>query len=181
MQSPPPERIIIAARPDKRYVRYKSIPGYLLSLVGILLSLPALLGLVPLRVILLGAPMELSQPYYALCAILFMAGASYAGAQAFTLRLLTKFLITNRKIQWRHGLKGFGSKSRDIAVADLRQIDVDQNIVEEWLHVGRLSLNTAANEGPELVLQGVRDPHRIKNLINEARGLTTGPFDVGSR
>jgi hypothetical protein len=99
----------------------------------------------------------------------------------FTMRILTKFLITTRKVQWRHGLKGFGGKSRDIAIMDLRQIDVDQTVIEEWLSVGRLSLNTAANEGPELVLHGVRDPHRIKNAINEARGLTTGPFDVGSQ
>ncbi|QGU33092.1 PH domain-containing protein [Thermochromatium tepidum] len=88
----------------------------------------------------------------------------------FTLQLLTWWVatlsdhleITSDEILWTHGL--FSKQYTEINMASVRTVRVTQTLFQRIMNAGDISIYTAGDT-PELVVRGLPDPGRIRELI----------------
>lgn len=74
----------------------------------------------------------------------------------------SKILITDEAVQYERGLL---SKTRvDLRIDRIRTVRVRQGVVQRMLGAGDVSVYTAGDE-PEVVIGGVKDPHKIRELL----------------
>lgn len=70
--------------------------------------------------------------------------------------------IRDDEILWTHGL--LSKQYTEIQMASVRTVRVRQSLLQRILGAGDLTLYTAGDI-PELVIRGLPDPHRIRELI----------------
>ena len=74
----------------------------------------------------------------------------------------SKILITDEAVQYERGLL---SKTRvDLRIDRIRTVRVRQGVVQRMLGAGDVSVYTAGDE-PEVVIGGVKDPHKVRELL----------------
>lgn len=67
--------------------------------------------------------------------------------------------------------RGMFSKSfREFLARDIRSVDIDQSFMARVVGIGHLSISTAATVDAAEQLQGIPDPHSVRDLILEQRG-----------
>lgn len=79
------------------------------------------------------------------------------------------YVIGRDKITHYQGRVSLKLATPSIRNIDLRAITVSQGILGRMLDFGEVALATAAQEGPEIILRGVRSPHELAKLIDELR------------
>ena len=66
--------------------------------------------------------------------------------------------------------RGLFSKSfREFLARDIRSVDIDQSFLARVIGIGHLSISTAATVDAAEQLQGIPDPHGIRDLILQQR------------
>ena len=74
----------------------------------------------------------------------------------------SKILITDEAVRYERGLL---SKTRvDLRIDSIRTVRVKQGVIQRMLGAGDVSVYTAGDE-PEVVIGGVKDPHKIRELL----------------
>ena len=80
-----------------------------------------------------------------------------------------KLSITNRDMLYEVGL--LRKNRKELALDKVRTVEVDQDFIERIFGVGKVRVFTAGDE-PEIVVEGLPDPNKIRELIkNIQHGL----------
>lgn len=73
----------------------------------------------------------------------------------------TRYLITHRGLLVRQG--PFSIRFKEISYCDINNIMIKQGSVQKRFKIGNLTINT---ECISRILRGIKNPHKIKELIN---------------
>ena len=81
--------------------------------------------------------------------------------------LCTTLMISDRKTTLRHGIL---SKSlNEVRHKDVRNVQVYQSFLQRIFGVGKLSISSAGQGGVEIEVAGIRNPVKVKSMIDEYR------------
>jgi uncharacterized membrane protein YdbT with pleckstrin-like domain len=83
-------------------------------------------------------------------------------------RLSWRYLIDGEIIESREGV--IARKVRSIRVRDLRNINVNQTLMQRILNVGDVEFSSAGGSGIEVTFRGVSDPLQVKALAHRLQG-----------
>ena len=76
------------------------------------------------------------------------------------------YLITNERVRLVHGV--LGKDRQDIELIRIQDIDITQTIRERALNVGDIVIHSHDRSAPVVVLNNVRDPETIHQLLRSA-------------
>ena len=79
----------------------------------------------------------------------------------------TTFEITNRRVVVSRGI--FNRYRSEIYISDMRDANFSQTFWQRLVHIGDISIGTAATAGTEIVLGKVAAPEKIIELLNSLR------------
>lgn len=71
--------------------------------------------------------------------------------------------VTNRRTIYRQGI--IARKTNEVQHDDVRNIQVDQNLIQRILGVGRLAISSSGQDDLEIDVRGLRDPESIAETI----------------
>jgi len=77
-------------------------------------------------------------------------------------RYAWRYTIDDETIESRHGI--IARKVQSIRIRDLRNINVDQSLVQRLLGLGNVEFSSAGGGGIEVVFYGVADPMSVKAM-----------------
>lgn len=100
--------------------------------------------------------------------VLVVALFGYLLATILYHRYLWRFTINTDNIESCRGL--IGRKVRSIRLQDLRNINVNQTLMQRILGVGDVEFSSSAGSDVEVVFFGVSDPMAIKALAQRLQG-----------
>jgi len=80
-----------------------------------------------------------------------------------------QYVFEGHRILHKSGRLSLNYAQPMIKYSDIRGIAVHQDIYGRLLNYGRIDIGTAAQEGKELQLEGVRNPAALETLIDELR------------
>lgn len=75
-----------------------------------------------------------------------------------------KLSVTNRDMLYEEGL--LRKNRKELALDKVRTVEVDQSFVERIFGVGEVRVFTAGDQ-PEIVVKGLPDPNRIRELVKQ--------------
>ena len=75
-----------------------------------------------------------------------------------------KLSVTNRDMLYEEGL--LRKNRKELALDKVRTVEVDQDFVERIFGVGEVRVFTAGDK-PEIVVEGLPDPNRIRELVKQ--------------
>jgi len=78
------------------------------------------------------------------------------------------YSIDNETIESREGL--IARKLKSIRIQDLRNINVNQTLVQRIMGVGDVEFSSAGGSGIEVTFRGVDDPLQVKTLAQRLQG-----------
>ena len=108
--------------------------------------------------------------------IVLIAGAAIMVLAGFIKRVATRYTITNKRLNVKHGIV-----SRDVQETRLERVqDVrySQSVVQRLLQIGDVDFDTAADDPTSFVFAGVADPREIVELVNTATSGSSGLGDT---
>ena len=76
----------------------------------------------------------------------------------------TKLSVTNNDILVERGL--LRKNRKELAIDKVRTVEVDQGFVDRIFGVGLIKVFTAGDQ-PEIVVEGLPDPNRIRELVKQ--------------
>lgn len=127
-----------------------------------------------------GRPSWLNYPLFYLGGILLFLhlnreGSTVAGilalfiaiAFAGMLRLRYRFIISGDWVSTRVGL--IAKNTNEMQIRHIRGINVRQGIIGRILGIGTLEMLSAAEEESKVIFSGIRDPHRVKEMLKGLR------------
>jgi len=82
------------------------------------------------------------------------------------LSVSTNYLITNERIRVIHGL--IGKDREDVELIRIQDIDLKQTLSDRLLNVGDITILSHDSSHPELILENVRDPDTVHELLRRA-------------
>ena len=82
-------------------------------------------------------------------------------------RLSFTFTVTKDSIRSRNGL--IARNESEIRITDIREVGVLQSIGQRLFGIGSVYFASAGTGDVEVTFEGVRDPHEIKNYVNNIR------------
>ncbi|HKQ30751.1 MAG TPA: PH domain-containing protein [Burkholderiales bacterium] len=85
-------------------------------------------------------------------------------------RFSWRYLIDEHNIESYHGI--LARRVHSIRLGDLRNINVDQTVMQRLLGVGDVEFSSAAGGEVEVVFFGVADPMAVKVLVQRLQGDT---------
>ncbi len=80
-----------------------------------------------------------------------------------------KYLVTSTKIIVKKGL--IAKRIDEIAVSDIRYLNVTQTILGSIFKYGNISIGTAGYSGLEIKMEGLPNPVEIKDKIQNSRNI----------
>lgn len=93
---------------------------------------------------------------YASAIVLFLAiGAVF--------RYAVYYQISVERIRIHSGWRRF--RTRDIPLSRIRSVNVKRELLNRWLNVGSLEIETAESDGQSILLKGLPDPDRIRRQV----------------
>jgi hypothetical protein len=90
-------------------------------------------------------------------------------------RFNNAYIFDSTDIYREEGRLSLCYKNPSIRYADIKGITVYQSFWGRVFNFGSIELGTAANEGNELIIQGIRGPHELAELIEALRLLNLDP------
>jgi uncharacterized membrane protein YdbT with pleckstrin-like domain len=82
------------------------------------------------------------------------------------------YKIDNETIESREGI--IARKVKSIRIQDLRNINVNQSLVERIMGVGDVEFSSAGGSGIEVVFRGVDKPLEVKAMAQRLQGKSMG-------
>jgi uncharacterized membrane protein YdbT with pleckstrin-like domain len=104
-------------------------------------------------------------------------GAGLTVLVGFIKRVSTRYRITNRRLNIKHGII-----SRDVQEARLERVqDVSysQSVFQRLLRVGDIDFDTASNDPTDFVFAGVDSPETVVEAVHRATELATPGSGLG--
>ena len=82
-------------------------------------------------------------------------------------RLGTVLIITNKRCILRKGI--VSRSTTEVRHVDIRNIQVNQGIINRILNVGHIGISSAGQSDVEIKVSGLSDPTGVRNLIDSQR------------
>jgi len=82
------------------------------------------------------------------------------------LSLNEQYLVTTERVRITRGL--FGKDREDIELFRVQDIDHSQGMSERMLNIGDITLRSADQSQPEVILRNVADPQQVHEIIRRA-------------
>jgi uncharacterized membrane protein YdbT with pleckstrin-like domain len=101
------------------------------------------------------------------------AVALYSLLLAIYRRLSWRYLIDEHNIESYHGV--LARRVHSIRAGDLRNVNVNQSVMQRLLGVGDVEFSSAAGGDVEVVFFGVADPMAVKALAQRLQGTAAAP------
>ncbi len=120
----------------------------------------------PLLVLIFGLSHERLGGLAVLGTILLLAAGVYYVFWWLSCRA-TRLTVTDRKVMLRRGL--LTKDVNEIRHDDVRNVRVVQNLLQRLLGVGNIGISTAGQSGVEIEVNGLPNPHRVREIINQNR------------
>jgi uncharacterized membrane protein YdbT with pleckstrin-like domain len=79
----------------------------------------------------------------------------------------TRLTISGQRILYRTGL--VSTRESELRVNDVRDIEVTKTLFQRMIGTGTLALSTAGESGMEIVITGLKQPERVREIINALR------------
>jgi uncharacterized membrane protein YdbT with pleckstrin-like domain len=73
-----------------------------------------------------------------------------------------KLTIKDNEVIWAHGL--LNKKYIEINMSSIRTTKIEQTLLQRLLNAGKVEIYTAG-DNPELSINGLPDPHRVRDVI----------------
>ena len=106
--------------------------------------------------------------YFVLCVILVVVGIGAIMLLVWWIQCLgTTLTVTNEQTTLRKGI--LSKHTNDVFHSNVRNIQVRQSFVQRVLGVGWVGISSAGQSGLEIEVNGLRDPERIKEIIDDHR------------
>ena len=160
--------------PEKETMNYIARPAWLNQWwqIGIMFLMPFVLVLAYLKGNLYFSPENLRVVYVVIAAVFV-----YLIAVVTYRRYSWAYAINGETIESREGL--IARKVKSIRIQDLRNINVNQSLVERILGVGDVEFSSAGGSGIEVVFRGVDKPLEVKAMAQRLQGYQPArPTDV---
>lgn len=105
---------------------------------------------------------------FLVCCALIPVGIGLVVLFGWWLRCLaTSLVITDRRVTLRQGL--LSKDTNDVLIADIRNVKVEQNLLQRIFGVGTVAVSTSGQSDMEIEVHGVPAPERIKAIIDDRR------------
>ena len=78
-----------------------------------------------------------------------------------------RFIVDGERIESRQGL--IARRIQSIRIRDLRNVNVEQSIVQRILGIGNIEFSSSAGGGVEVVFVGVAGPLEVRGLVQRLR------------
>ena len=107
--------------------------------------------------------------YFVLCVLLIAAfGLGLLMLLVWWIQVLgTTLTVTNEQTTLRKGI--LSKHTNDVFHSNVRNIQVRQSFLQRILNVGWVGISSAGQSGLEIEVSGIKDPHRVKELIDDHR------------
>ncbi len=107
--------------------------------------------------------------YFVLCVLLIAAfGLGLILLLIWWVQSLgTTLTVTNEQTTLRKGI--LSKNTNDVFHSNVRNIQVRQSPLQRLLNVGWLGISSAGQSGLEIEVNGIFDPERVKEIIDEYR------------
>ena len=107
--------------------------------------------------------------YFVLCVLLIAAfGLGLALLLIWWIQTLgTTLTVTNEQTTLRKGI--LSKNTNDVFHSNVRNIQVRQSPLQRIFNVGWLGISSAGQSGLEIEVNGILDPDRVKEIIDEHR------------
>ena len=79
----------------------------------------------------------------------------------------TRLTIKGQRILYRAG--AVSTREIDIRVNDVRDIEITRTLRQRLVGSGTLALSTSGESGLEIVIDGLKHPERVREIINALR------------
>ncbi len=107
--------------------------------------------------------------YFTLCVILSLVGIGLIMLLVWWIRNLgTTLIVTNEQTTLRKGI--MSKYTNDVFHSNVRNIQVRQSFFQRMFNVGWIGISSAGQSGLEIEVNGLPDPERIKQIIDDHRG-----------
>jgi uncharacterized membrane protein YdbT with pleckstrin-like domain len=131
--------------------------------IGIMFLMPAVFILAYLKGGLYFSPENLRVVYVVIVAVFV-----YLIAVVIYRRYSWSYTIDGETIESREGV--IARKVKSIRVRDLRNINVNQTLLQRIMGVGDVEFSSAGGSGIEVTFRGVDDPLQVKQLAQRMQG-----------
>ena len=79
----------------------------------------------------------------------------------------TRLTIVGKRVLYRSGM--MSTRESEIRVEDVRDIEITRSLWQRVVGTGSLSLSTSGESGMEIEITGLRQPERVREIINALR------------
>ncbi|MGD9853833.1 MAG: PH domain-containing protein [Planctomycetaceae bacterium] len=108
--------------------------------------------------------------WFIVCVLLCAVGVGVILLVIWYLQTLaTTLTVTNEQTTLRKGL--LSKNTNDIFHENVRNIQVKQTFFQRLMGVGYIGISSSGQSGVEIELNGIPDPDRVKELIDEHRRI----------
>ena len=80
----------------------------------------------------------------------------------------TTLIVTTDQTTLRKGI--LSKYTNDVFHENVRNIQVRQTLLQRMFNVGWIGISSAGQAGVEIEVNGIPDPHKVKEIIDEHRG-----------
>ena len=79
----------------------------------------------------------------------------------------TKLTVTDHRTILRRGI--LSKHINEVYHSDIRNVQIFQSFLQRILHVGTISIASAGSGDAEIVVAGMRDPEKVKGVLDAGR------------
>ena len=104
---------------------------------------------------------------------LAVAGAAIGLVVRFVLTRFESLTITNQRSIWARGI--INRRSSEVQHDDIRNIQVEQNLIERFVKVGTIAISSAGQHDMEITVHGISKPHKVVDTIRTYQSRMVKP------
>lgn len=82
-----------------------------------------------------------------------------------------RYKVDQRGIEMRIGILSFHQRINRLRFEDIRNIEIEQTIIQRILDTGRLEVSTAATGTIEIIMEGIAAPNEVRSMLEREREI----------
>lgn len=106
--------------------------------------------------------------FFNIFGLLLICAALLLALWAVGSRYCRRYKVTERRVISIEGL--ISRNTSEVEIKDIRNIQISQSLMERLFRIGTVKIGTAGTAGVEIVLRGVPNPMRVRDVVREQRG-----------
>lgn len=156
----PSPNVVIFRHPLDETPRILLLLLFYAAAIYISIAFPVTVQRIPLGVIF-GKELSIGLPLAAIVPIVMMGSIVHSLYDV-------RYVLTPDYVMEIEGLLSFNERSVRLHYIHIRGMEIERNIFQKMFNIGNLKLGSAIAQGDsDVVLRGVFDPRRYKDIINE--------------